>query len=971
MNTTSYMPVWLTNGVRRTFIAMTVVLAIGLTSCSDKNEIDDPTTHVTPATPVNPEDYVTVPVAGGTITKGDISITFPSGTFSTDKKVAITEVKKGNILGEDEASKFYQVTIPITTHEPMTISVQSDKLDDDVQLVLQSQGYARSANKMIDANNILETTYTDGRYVAKLPILENEDESVTDYFSVGLAHITTVADGGAQVKTRASAVAEGQVKGVKWKLYIDPKGQNVTGSWKVLNAVDIAKMNTWIRSTITQLTDLGYELSSKDTEIPYYYVSEPDKWGCFQQHWMADCYSWIGISVEKLINSPNDTLSFKSTLLHETFHYFQANNYDPRCAAKKSGGTKWGWAIVNENILYEMGAVWMEKFTLKGKMDADFLRTTVFMGNLEKLGFEREEERWSIVNPNDDAETKANKKNEAMQQQGYTMAPILYYFTKEMGAFGFKDASVLELHKLWKQKWNSSSYTSYHILNEWVKNHDSHFFESYGIDDYYLQLWSGKLIDDLSITKVKGSKDANIGKFGTFPLSGQCYPYGCNIRSIVFGNLKDISLQNSELVVKQESPNVHTYLLIAVYNSQTKTYSYGYYKRNGENICIEKGDSMVVRGETLEKYKSEDGTMKCFLYTITTNISNKMHSTTINPYQASIEFRSTVSVSPDSLAFTADGGTQSTYIKYGSYSYYGAEVRAEGHGWCGVEAPGGPSGEIKVTVQPNTTNKKRECIIDCYVMPKGDSPESEKIKMPVKVTQEAGEGKGGLYHIEAYIIGKISADYSTTLQSGTVATGVTTYDIDFYAETDIEYSGGDLQIQISDDDNTPETLSFTVSNLTGDYTGSSAHNIKYVKETGIAFAAKYVRDENNYTATTLEISSLPVDAGSAYKSDYGGTLWFIGSGTSGLQGVSFKHHWEEDTTDGMYGPVNGHKSGDATYRSDENNHLSLKCGFWRKSDSSSAPRRLTSKTKIPYLPVNSATAPSRTPLPTQAKARIQ
>jgi hypothetical protein len=142
--------------------------------------------------------------------------------------------------------------------------------------------------------------------------------------------------------------------------------------------------------------------------------------------------------------------------------------------------------------------------------------------------------------------------------------------------------------------------------------------------------------------------------------------------SITFGNMKNISLPGTKLVVKQESPNVHTYLLLAVLNSETKTYSFGYCKRNGETLAVAKGDSMVIKGESLEKYKDEGGNMKCFLYVITTNISNKMHSTTINPSKASIELRSSVSVSPDSLVFTADGGTQSTYINYGSYSYYGA-----------------------------------------------------------------------------------------------------------------------------------------------------------------------------------------------------------------------------------------------------------------------------------------------------------
>ena len=107
------------------------------------------------------------------------------------------------------------------------------------------------------------------------------------------------------------------------------------------------------------------------------------------------------------------------------------------------------------------------------------------------------------------------------------------------------------------------------------------------------------------------------------------------------------------------------------------------------------------------------------------------------PYKVELSLKEAVSVSPDSLGFGASGGTQSTFINYGTYKYYGAKVRSEGNGWCGVEAPKGSPGEIKVTVLANTTGKKRECVIDCYVAETADATEKEWVKMPVKITQKA------------------------------------------------------------------------------------------------------------------------------------------------------------------------------------------------------------------------------------------
>ena len=95
-------------------VCTALLLATPFTACSDSDDPEVPDKPDTPVTPVNPEDYQAVPVSGGTIEKGDIAITFPSGTFTKDEQVAITEVKKGEIGGKNEASPFYQVTMPCT-----------------------------------------------------------------------------------------------------------------------------------------------------------------------------------------------------------------------------------------------------------------------------------------------------------------------------------------------------------------------------------------------------------------------------------------------------------------------------------------------------------------------------------------------------------------------------------------------------------------------------------------------------------------------------------------------------------------------------------------------------------------------------------------------------------------------------------------------------------------------------------------
>ena len=109
-----------------------VILLTGFTACStSEDKVEEPKTPQTPEQPENPKpdvpvnngDWQTVPATGGTIQKDDISITFPDGTFTTDAQVAITEVMKGEIGGEYEASPFYQITMPCNAGKPMTIEI--------------------------------------------------------------------------------------------------------------------------------------------------------------------------------------------------------------------------------------------------------------------------------------------------------------------------------------------------------------------------------------------------------------------------------------------------------------------------------------------------------------------------------------------------------------------------------------------------------------------------------------------------------------------------------------------------------------------------------------------------------------------------------------------------------------------------------------------------------------------------------
>ena len=628
-------------------LLMALVMLFSMAACGEKgddvtNEAEGPK----PPTTVDDNDWQTVASSGGTIEKDSISITFPSGTFSGDTKVAISNVSKGKICGNNEASPFYQITMPITTKRATTIKIKSQKLDDDVSFVFNSVGFSRSAGQYVEGKTYLETSYSNGEYIATLPVFDNEDEENTDYFAIGLAHVPSF-----ETTTRGSSApaAEGTVKGIKWKLYIGTGATDVANWENVLHAGEVAKMKDYITNAITKITDLGFTISDKDRVIPYYYVSDPIRWGAFTQDKWADSRSWIGISVEKLLEAKdnNDVFSIPCTLIHETFHYFQAD-YDPRAAFRKGGGLYGtGYYFDNENILYEMGAIWIEQFINNGQLNAKYLLEEVFFdaihkgtatkGTGDKLGFGLEISRWG------NGQDTGNNRKDCNAMQGYTMGPWLYYMTTQMSDYGFSKSSVLELHELWRKNWKSDTHNAYYILNDWVKlpNHNAaYIFDSSNIDDYYLMLLQGKLVKDFSIGEFLKRQQNNyeINEVGKgYELEGQCYAFGCGVRKILLKGFKDVSLEEKELVVKQESPNVHTYM--AITQKKTNHATYNMLQRSGEVSVIAIGDSMLVKGSVLEQLRESDGSIDTHIYLITTNTYNNMFDWDINPFKVSIELR--------------------------------------------------------------------------------------------------------------------------------------------------------------------------------------------------------------------------------------------------------------------------------------------------------------------------------------------
>ena len=312
-----------------------MLAVIFMVSCSEKNE--ETTEPVKPVVPIDEGDWQSVPAKGGTIEKGNIAITFPSGTFTSDTKVAISEVKKGQMCGDYELSTFYQVSLPAKCARAVTVTVKSDAKSSNPRFMAFTEGLRKSALEESRHGLSLDATAADGGYTVTLPATKNDDDDNNNTVVLGLVDYPD--EGSAKSRVNANAI-EGKVGNIEW--YFD------YNSWDDLwmSASEKTKRN---------------ELKAKIKDS-----SHPDAYGFFVQDSRYDEWSTIELNLVKLLDNVDET-SLKQTVIHELLHYYQAD-YDPRGPFKKK--VQQG----EENILCEAGSVWAESFMDNGRMNGNFLK---------------------------------------------------------------------------------------------------------------------------------------------------------------------------------------------------------------------------------------------------------------------------------------------------------------------------------------------------------------------------------------------------------------------------------------------------------------------------------------------------------------------------------------------------------------------------------------------------------------------
>ena len=696
----------------------TVLLATFITSCSESGSDSDPSTTPTqPQTPVADGDWQVVPATGGTIIKDSLSITFPKGTFPTDTKVAVTEVKSGTILGENEVSKFYQ-TMPITTARPLTLKIKCTERGEDINPIVQAPAFSYTENKEIYDLFTIESDYSNGEYILSFPVFENGESSQTVSIIVGIAHYTRISED--LTTTRVGDYPESLKWGnVSWHYDISTVTYyNYFNNWKK------ADFSSHIWKALVRLDKLGFKMSdTRNITIQFKEMGE-DSYGTFDQSEITDKWSKVVLNTKFLTDYDKFADKLPRTPIHELLHYFQSD-YDPRqiplIKAKSRG---------DEQTMYECSAVWAEKLNSDGKPSSEFLKTylNLFLRGIGKKDMPQIYDGY------------ANRKDNIYQQHGYGMSALIEYITTQRTDEGFKNESIIELYELWKKETCYGqavipSYTADYVM-AWADLHNSKLFVGDNYDDFILKTLTGKVIPDFPIHEMMIQDAIYINKLagiGENSFEGVCYPYGC---CIMKENLmlktdefkKEGSLSDKQVVIIQGKTGVQTYVIA---------------KNNKGLIILNNSkatrDSLIIDGATLESLRSgENYNVDFFL--ISTNRRNEEAL----PTNVTFKFRETkkdsnASVNPTELTFPAEGNTQSVKVTAQGFTKFGYKISDEYKSWLSAKTVKG--GTIEITAQPNTTGKERIGYVRAYVCNEEKPTEAQKVylKDSIKVTQAANK----------------------------------------------------------------------------------------------------------------------------------------------------------------------------------------------------------------------------------------
>lgn len=614
-----------------------LVVSLCIVGCGEKGE--DKTSPVTPPTPSTPETPTpqsssqTIPTSGGTITLGDITITFPSGSFAETSEVNVEEVKSGQILGEDEESKFYQVTLPVDFRKEFTVSIKSDKKDENIAFIIHAPSVSphHVSSSMSYSDIVIPSTYLNGAYTANIPSADNDGVTNTTNLTFGLAKALTYSSSASSRSVTRSEEDGNIIWEVCWFGW----------SWIVTNKATIDKINKEIDDAMNEsvgiIKGLGFKVKG-DRVIPINMCTfgmEDNEYGAHNQSCHNDALNVINLNRSLLTGSSYNAKSFRRTVIHELFHYFQSA-YDP-------SGSAWEKCSLNEQPerlrIMEAGGVWIEKLIDTDKL-YDGGWAPVFKDVLRGILDE---------GVGDNSSTPVG----AFQTWGYGSSIVLDWFQLKKD-----EKQILKMYETWRDKKKS-------IFNSWISECEKtcgvEFFEKFS--DFITTTAEGNLnagIDWTILNPKQGAEKFTVKNFDAFPISLQSpgleiwrdnvYHYGIKTLKVSLKNFVNADGEKSFKGIVLKISHLQDNIRAKVYKCIRNTTEV---KLLGTVI---KGSPMTISDEAVlsSLHDSAD------LYIIAEQITNSKQQ---EAFEISILAEEPkISTDPKTLAFEAKGGTEEVLV---------------------------------------------------------------------------------------------------------------------------------------------------------------------------------------------------------------------------------------------------------------------------------------------------------------------
>ena len=189
-------------------------------------------------------------------------------------------------------------------------------------------------------------------------------------------------------------------------------------------------------------------------------------------------------------------------------------------------------------------------------------------------------------------------------------------------------------------------------------------------------------------------------------------------------------------------------------------------------------------------------------------------------------------VSPSTLSYPAEGGTQNVTVNKGPYSRGGYSISNEGKGWISVSFTSFSKG-LDITVQPNTTGQKRTCTVNCHLTNSDadNPPASEIMTLPITITQEANELAPGEIKMNEVQSCELTAVAMMKDRSKGTTTS-TEYKQNFTSAT-FTQEGTTVHVQSTNNYNEGEyetyknTISFDIVNFGGNFANCKIENLTF------------------------------------------------------------------------------------------------------------------------------------------------